>query len=157
MIPEQYSFLCAMLDFQSVSITLCSTRCAFSFYAIQRNIHSSGVPLYLKEEKCASISERDQGGAWAIGGTEPGALVHAEGELDGVPFSQRDYWKLLYSPLHHHIGFDFAVLFETPIGLACGIKVEAKYGEPVLHTVACDLANIEARTVDDYLLSIPQL
>jgi hypothetical protein len=91
-----------------------------------------------------------------LGGTEPGALVHAAGALDGVPFSQGDYWKLIYNPAHHHFARDFAVLFEAPIGLACGIKVEAKNGDPVLHTVACDLANIEARTVDDYVFSIPE-
>jgi hypothetical protein len=93
-------------------------------------------------------------GEWMSGGTEPGALVRAVGELDSVPFAQDEYWKLIYSPLHHHFGRDFSVLFDTPIGTACGIKVEAKYDDPVVHTVACNLANIEARMFVDYLFDI---
>jgi hypothetical protein len=37
--------------------------------------------------------------------------------------NQRDYWKLVYNPAHHHFVRNFAVLFDSPIDGACGIQV----------------------------------
>lgn len=47
----------------------------------------------------------------------------ASGTLDGTPFTQTDYFKLVYSADHHHFIRSFAVLFDQPIGDACGLKV----------------------------------
>jgi hypothetical protein len=55
--------------------------------------------------------------------TEPGAFVRASGTFRGTPFEQRDYWKLVYNPAHHHFVRNFAVLFDEPIDGVCGIQV----------------------------------
>ncbi|MFK7930989.1 MAG: hypothetical protein AB8H79_22580 [Myxococcota bacterium] len=86
-------------------------------------------------------------------GTEPAAFVRAVGTIDGAAFDQDDYWKLIYSPEHHHFSRDFAVLFDAPIGGACGIKVldldpwEGAAELPKLSLIECDLTDIESRTV----------
>jgi hypothetical protein len=82
-------------------------------------------------------------------GTGPSAFVKASGTLDGTAFQQTDYWKLVYRPEHHHFRRNFAVLFDAPIGGACGVKVEnVKDAQLVqMHTINCDLSNIEARTI----------
>jgi hypothetical protein len=59
----------------------------------------------------------------SMASTEPGAFVRAWGRLGGVDFDQRDYWHLVYNPTHHHFERDFAVLFDSPIGDACGLEV----------------------------------
>ncbi|MCA9493687.1 MAG: hypothetical protein KC621_27330, partial [Myxococcales bacterium] len=83
--------------------------------------------------------------------TEPAMFVHAEGTLDGTPFVQDDYWKLLYAPAHHHFTRDFGVLFDAPIGSACGLKVKgvaAGYSAGTTVELAdCAMGTLEARTV----------
>jgi len=85
-------------------------------------------------------------------GTEPGAFVHAEGTLDGTDFVQEDYFKLLYHPEHHHFSRDFGVLFDEPIGEACGVA--AYYLDPwneapatEVKLIDCAVDPIEDRTV----------
>ena len=58
------------------------------------------------------------------GGQGPAILKRAQGELDEVSFEQRDYWRLAHLPAHHNWGGSFLVLFDEPIGSACGIKLE---------------------------------
>ena len=82
--------------------------------------------------------------------TEPAAFVQASGTLDGQSFEQQDYWRLIYNPTHHHFSRDFAVLFDDPIGSACGLKVinVDPWGDPPpvqVHTIDCDLSEIEER------------
>ena len=84
--------------------------------------------------------------------TEPAAFVRAAGNLDGQSFVQEDYWKLIYNPTHHHFSRDFAVLFDNPIGDACGLKaaeVDPWGDQPPtrVHTITCKLAEIEERSV----------
>lgn len=56
--------------------------------------------------------------------TEPGAFARASGNFRGTAFDQRDYWKLVYSPAHHHFSRHFAVLFPTPIDGVCGLEFD---------------------------------
>ena len=86
----------------------------------------------------------------SMAGTEPGVFRHAEGTLDGVPFVQDDYWDLVYNPEHHHFNRHFAVLFDAPIGSACGLRVEDFVPwepAPTVHTTDCDLKPLESRAV----------
>jgi hypothetical protein len=84
----------------------------------------------------------------ANAGTEPSSFVLASGTLDGTTFEQRNYWKLVYRPDHHHFARHFAVLFDAPIAGACGLKAE-KVGDAAVsvHTINCDLSNLAARAV----------
>ena len=84
--------------------------------------------------------------------TAPGMFTKALGFIDGDAFDSRDYFQLIYRPDHHHFGRHFAVLFDSPLGKACGLKIEdvdALDNEPtaVVHTINCDLSNIEERKV----------
>tara|TARA_Y100001968_G_scaffold317764_1_gene347168 strand:+ start:465 stop:1535 length:1071 start_codon:yes stop_codon:yes gene_type:complete len=86
--------------------------------------------------------------------TEPAAFIRAAGNLDGQDFEQTSYWKLIYNPTHHHFSRDFALLFDSPIGGACGIKAinldpwgDAPPGQ--VFTVDCELSNIEERTLNE--------
>ncbi len=86
----------------------------------------------------------------ALLATQPGLFVGARGELDGQPFEQRDFWRLIYNPIHHHFSRDFAVLLDT--GPAAGIEViEA---DPIseapptqVFVIDDDLARLEERAV----------
>jgi hypothetical protein len=84
--------------------------------------------------------------------SESPMLVLASGTLDSVAFEQRDYWKLVYSAVHHQFTRSFAVLFDSPVNGACGVKVTTldPYNGPQLpsvHTIHCDLSNIAERSV----------
>ncbi len=84
--------------------------------------------------------------------TEPGIFRHAEGVIDGQDFVQDDYFGLVYRPAHHHFRRNFAVIFDTPIGTACSLRVEGidPYAtEPTaqVSTADCELAVIEERAV----------
>jgi hypothetical protein len=84
--------------------------------------------------------------------TADGMFTHAYGNIDGGAFDADDYFQLIYRPDHHHFGRHFAVLFDSPIGKACGIRIEevdALDNEPtaIVHTVNCDLSIIEEREV----------
>ena len=88
----------------------------------------------------------------SMASTEPGAFVHAEGSLDGQDFAQDDYFSLIYRPAHHHFQRNFAVIFDTPIGEACALRVEgidpyATEPTAAVATAGCDLAVIQALTV----------
>ena len=78
----------------------------------------------------------------SMASTEPAAFVRAEGMLDGVSFDQQEYYKLIYNPEHHHFARDFAVLFDTPIQGACGLKIRnldpsGQSTKSILSTVDC--------------------
>jgi hypothetical protein len=81
------------------------------------------------------------------------AFTSASGTLNGTAFTQTDYWKLVYSADHHHFTRNFAVLFDTPIGGACGLKVTSFWGSryeaplPEVYTIKCDLSNIATAAV----------
>jgi hypothetical protein len=82
--------------------------------------------------------------------TEPGAFISGSGKLDGTAFTQTSYWKLIYVPEHHHFTRHFVVLFDQPIGSACGLKVEHVLSDTLdasVNLVDCDLKNLEARKV----------
>jgi hypothetical protein len=89
----------------------------------------------------------------SVAATEPAAFVRASGTLDGQGFEQDDYWKLIYNPSHHHFSRNFAVLFDAPIGSACGLKVVGvdPWGDPPpaqVHTIDCELGAIEERALN---------
>jgi hypothetical protein len=79
--------------------------------------------------------------------TEPAMFVRATGTLDGVSFDVTDYWQLVYNPEHHHFQRHFAVVFDEPIGDACGLVVRDvdayysdDYGAPaIIETADCEL------------------
>jgi hypothetical protein len=75
--------------------------------------------------------------------TEPAMFVLGSGNIGGVTFSQNDFWQLFYRPTHHHFSRDFGLLFEAPIGAACGVAVTELMGkEAVLNTTDCDLNSL---------------
>jgi len=89
---------------------------------------------------------------WTPNDTEPALFQGAVGELDGTPFMQHDFYRLIYSAGHHHFVRDFAVLFDEPIGEACGIKVEGfepfhEFTPTRFSTIRCDLSDIEERAI----------
>lgn len=88
----------------------------------------------------------------SIASTEPAVYVRAQGTLDGVPFDVTDWWRLPYNPEHHHFSRHFGVLFDAPIGDACGLVAreldpwnEDPPGE--IAVTSCDLSPLETRTV----------
>ena len=89
------------------------------------------------------------------------AFTSASGTLNGTAFTQTDYWKLIYSADHHHFTRNFAVLFDAPIGGACGLKVLNFWGSrveeplPDVYTIKCDLSNIAAAAVSDATVTLP--
>jgi hypothetical protein len=88
----------------------------------------------------------------AAASTEPAVYLRAQGTLDGVAFDVTDWWRLPYNPTHHHGSRDFGVIFDAPIGGACGLVAREldRADDPPLGTVAtvgCDLAEIAPRTV----------
>lgn len=90
--------------------------------------------------------------------TEPGAFVAARGTFRGVAFEQKNYFKLIYRPTHHHFERDFAVLFDEPIDGACGLKIEAFPADPqgpapAAASIDCALDTIDALTVDTFSLT----
>jgi hypothetical protein len=98
---------------------------------------------------------------WSMASTEPGIFFAASGQLDGVAFDQRDYWKLVYKPEHHHFSRSFAVLFDAPIGGACALRVDGLVpwqGEPLprVATAGCDLAPIRERAASSLRIDVIQ-
>ena len=96
----------------------------------------------------------------SMASTEPAMFVAASGTLDGTTFTQTDYWKLVYSPAHHHFVRNFAVLFEASISGACGRKVlnvDPSNGTqlPKVTTIQCDLSDTATRTVTGSLTPTP--
>jgi hypothetical protein len=84
----------------------------------------------------------------------------ASGTLDGPAFSQTNYIKQVYSADHHHFIRTFAVLFDDPVGDACGLKVlefAANIPDatlPRVSTIDCALSDLEERTVTDASLEL---
>jgi hypothetical protein len=96
---------------------------------------------------------------WSAASTEPALFISGSGTLDGTAFSQEDFYKLIYNPMHHHFSRDFIVLFDAPISSACGILVQElepwpsdPFGKVAL--VRCDLSEIEERKVNEELFEI---
>ena len=89
--------------------------------------------------------------------TEPAAFVRASGTLDGASFDQKDYWKLIYRPAHHHFQRDFGVFFDAPISGACGLKMvgldpwEGATTVPDVELVDCDLKTVETRKTSSHV------
>ncbi len=83
--------------------------------------------------------------------TEPALFVLGEGDIDGASFHQDDFWRLFYRPTHHHFERDFGLIFDAPLGSACGIAVYQLLGlEPRLYTTDCRLADLgTAWTITD--------
>ncbi len=89
------------------------------------------------------------------------AFTSASGTLNGQAFTQTDYWKLVYSADHHHFTRNFAVLFDTPIGDACGLKVANFWGNregaplPDVSTIRCDLSDLASVATTSATLTQP--
>ena len=84
--------------------------------------------------------------------TAPAQLKHVYGTLDGVAFDVTDYFRLLYRPGHHHLTRDAAVIFDAPIGDACGIEVDKldtldSTKTAVVSTLDCALVANGSRTM----------
>jgi len=90
----------------------------------------------------------------SLASTEPGAFTGATGSWGGQAFSQLDYFKLIYVPFHHHFQRNFIVLFDAPIGGACGLRVsnldpfDLPAGEAA--TVDCDLQDIAKVAIESH-------
>ena len=84
-------------------------------------------------------------------GTEAATFTRAYGTLDGVSFDQTDYYKLAYLPENHHFIQNYAILFDTPIGDACGLTITSfspdDHSMTAVNTVDCDLNPIQNRVV----------
>lgn len=58
-----------------------------------------------------------------MAGSGPANLVYATGSIQEGSFRQDNYWKLVYSAVHHNWDEKFWVLFDQPIGGAYGIAI----------------------------------
>lgn len=82
--------------------------------------------------------------------TGPSARLHVTGTLDGTSFDVDDYYRILYSPAHHHFGGTFAVEFDAPISEACGLVVEVQSEDAAtVSLVDCGLGALGTRAVSD--------
>ena len=93
----------------------------------------------------------------SFAGTEPGAFVEARGTYADAAFLQKDYFKLVYHPAHHHFERAFVVLFDEPLAGACGIEVSGlePFGDDVpdaAFTVDCNLEHLDELTVTSHSL-----
>ena len=101
-----------------------------------------------------------------LSGTERAAFVHATGTFMEELVDQDDYFKLVYSPAHHHFVRDFAVLFDAPIDGVCGVAimglepkdpVEIRDSQPdQAFTVDCELNPLQELTVLEYRLFVEE-
>lgn len=94
----------------------------------------------------------------SVASTEPAAFVRASGSFRGTSFEQRNYFKLVYRPGHHHFVRSFAVLFDAPLDGVCGIEIDDFATDdfsppPTAAAVDCALEPLEALTVVDYSLT----
>ncbi len=94
----------------------------------------------------------------SFAGTEPGAFVEARGTYQGEAFVQKDYFRLVYHPSHHHFERAFVVLFDEPRGAVCGIEVSnlEPFGDDVpdqAFTVDCELNHLDEIDVKSHLLT----
>lgn len=92
--------------------------------------------------------------------TEPAAYVRASGQFHGTAFDQRDFFKLVYNPSHHHFERHFAVLFDAPIDGVCGIEVEGlepwdDFQPDAAYAVDCALSRLSTLTVSSHTWSVP--
>ncbi len=89
-------------------------------------------------------------------GTEPSVFPSASGTLDGTDFDITEPFQLLYSPDHHHFGRHWVVLFDDPIGEACGLQADVDdvyVEEATVQLVDCALEVLEARTVTEVVFT----
>lgn len=96
----------------------------------------------------------------SMASTEPGLFVGGQGELDGISFTQLDYWSLIYVPEHHHFARHFLVLFDDPPSShACGVMADGltpwpdEMEQPVVSVVDCFLQPTETRAVLSHVYS----
>ena len=86
----------------------------------------------------------------ALLATQPGLFVGARGEIDGQPFEQRNFWRLIYNPIHHHFSRDFVVLLDDgPVAGIEVIEVDPVGEAPPTQVFVVDdaLTRLEERTV----------
>ena len=76
------------------------------------------------------------GGVWI---DAPRVLYRVVGELDGVAFEQVDYFRMGYAYTAHGLDREVLVMFDDPIGDACGLWGEyGRDGKESLFTIDCD-------------------
>jgi hypothetical protein len=70
------------------------------------------------------VRAKNPSSPWSFQGT----LTEIAGELDGETFSQTSYWKTLVRLSYPYSSErDYLVLFDAPVGDACGIEVRRAY------------------------------
>ena len=125
------------------------------------SLHHHEVALELGGEAVASVVFDVRIGT-SFASTEPGAFVRASGTYQDESFDQESYWKLVYNPQHHHFARDFAVLFDAPIGGACGIEVanlepgSEDYLFDEAYAVDCELNRIETLEVQSHVHTLEE-
>jgi hypothetical protein len=87
-------------------------------------------------------------------------LVSATGTLDGTAFTVTSFFQLVYQPGHHHYERNFGVLFDAPIGEACGLRIEGVDGQSgtvtaQVSTTDCALAPLTTHvvTAEDWVVT----
>jgi hypothetical protein len=107
-----------------ISMTLCRGDCAD--YTDQRVLGSCTFEGVGSQRHDLSFEGGELGLELRIGdsfaSTEPAILLKAEGSLNGEPFTQTDYWSLVYNPEHHHFSRDARVWLDQPIGDVCALE-----------------------------------
>ena len=94
--------------------------------------------------------------------TAPGMFTKAYGNIDGDAFDSDEYFQLIYLPTHHHFKRNFAVFFDSMLGKTdkiCGLKIEnvdalEDTTTAIVHTINCDLSNIDEREVLSEILEV---
>ncbi len=82
--------------------------------------------------------------------TGPSGEHHVTGTVDGQRVDINDYYKIFYSPSHHHFssGGEHAVLFDQPLRNACGLKLETGSDNVTSASlIDCDLNDLDSLVV----------
>ena len=107
-----------------ISVTLCLGDCAD--YTDQRLLGSCTFEGVKDQRHDLTFEGGELGLTLRIGdsfaSTEPAILLKAEGTLNGEPFTQTDYWSLVYNPEHHHFSRDARVWLNPPVGEVCALE-----------------------------------
>ncbi len=143
----------------AVALRICELPCEFSDDAREfASCHFAGVSperhrLVFAGGRVDLLLRISPG--YTMAGQLPALFESAEGVLDDQPFRQADYWKLAFTGgVQHYLNRHFLVLFDRPVGAACGLKAEnldVFLADPParLTSVRCDLTEIGERTVSE--------
>ena len=83
--------------------------------------------------------------------TGPSGGFVVTGSIGGVELSIDEFYRIYYSPSHHHFSGNskYAVLFDSEINGACGLRLSGPQDTATAALVDCDLNDVQALTISD--------